>query len=72
MPTTSINMPLPQVSGINQLPSARKTAPKPKSRGSSGSIPKVKTKRKYQKKKMEYWNKLGRKEGKKNKKETRG
>jgi len=69
MPTTSINMPLPQVSGINQLPSARKTAPKPKSRGSSGS---KQTKRKYQKKKMEYWNKLGRKEGKKNKKETRG
>ena len=69
MPTTSINMPLPQVSGINQLASARKTAPKPKSRGSSGSKT---TKRKYQKKKMEYWNKLGRKEGKKNKKETRG
>lgn len=71
MPTTSINMPLPQVSGINQLPSARKTAPKPKSRGSSGSGAKQ-TKRKYQKKKMEYWNKLGRKEAKKNKKETRG
>ena len=62
MPITSVNMPLPQVAGINQRPreSARKNAPKPKSRGKSAP----QKKRKYVKK-SEYWKKP---RGKRNKK----
>lgn len=46
MPTLAVNAP---------LPSARKNAPQPKSGGKSAT----KTKRGYQKKKMEYWNARG-------------
>jgi hypothetical protein len=67
MPITSVNMPLPQVAGINQRPresrvknDARKNAPKPKSRGKSAP----QKKRKYVKK-SEYWKKP---RGKRNKK----
>ena len=48
MPTLAMNAP---------LPNARKNAPQPKSGGKSAP----KSKRGYQKKKMEYWNNRGKK-----------
>ncbi len=53
MPTLAMNAP---------LPNARKNAPQPKSGGKSALTKNsAKSKRGYQKKKMDYWNKKGKK-----------
>lgn len=60
MPIFATNMPLPSVPAQSFTQSARKNAPKlPKQKGGAG--PKSGTKRKYQKKKMSYWNKFKKK-----------